>query len=575
MKETIHLLLEMILSGGVLLAAYWLLLDRRVRPALCRAVLLVLPLLATVIPLLHIPVWPGGEALPLPVAVPEAAPAAAVALPAAKAAPGYERLLLTVFWTLWAAGSLFLFGLMGVQLLRIRQFRRGARRFRRGKCSFFEVGQRIAAFSFIRSIYLWRDTPRGELPLIVAHEAAHIRRRHSAERLAMEIMRALLWWNPCVWAAARLLSRVEEFEADADVLARGYDRRRYMMAILEQLLGPSPRIASGLGSSLTKQRFDMMTSSKRSGHAPLRLAALLPVLGALVCTFSFTTRAAALPEPPVGGDAAPTERVSVMARQEGKGLPGVVIRIDDTDSGAVTDAEGVARLSAAPGSVLHLSYAGCGERILYVRKSGHGEQAFVVELSERDAAASREGKPLYIVNGFPCERIDHIASDKVERIEVYKDATTLAKFGEAGRNGVIVIELKPGVDLPAPDLAAKPAAESAPASDSGEIYLIVEKMPTFRGGDLKTYRDWVMTQLHYPGKANSRPKGRVGVSFCVEPDGSVGNTQVLLSPDERLSEEVCRVLESTPAGAWTPGEQRGMRVRVRFTLVVDFSELKK
>lgn len=346
-------------------------------------------------------------------------------------------------------------------------------------------------------------------------------------------------------------------------------------AILNQLFAFGPGIASGLCSSLTKQRFDMMTSSKRSGHAPLCLAALLPVLGALVCTFSFTTRAAALPEPPVGGDAAPTERVSVMARQEGKGLPGVVIRIDDTDSGAVTDAEGVARLSAAPGSVLHLSYAGCGERILYVRKSGHGEQAFVVELSERDAAASREGKPLYIVNGFPCERIDHIASDKVERIEVYKDATTLAKFGEAGRNGVIVIELKPGVDLPAPDLAAKPAAESAPASDSGEIYLIVEKMPTFRGGDLKTYRDWVMTQLHYPGKANSRPKGRVGVSFCVEPDGSVGNTQVLLSPDERLSEEVCRVLESTPAGAWTPGEQRGMRVRVRFTLVVDFSELKK
>lgn len=37
----------------------------------------------------------------------------------------------------------------------------------------------------------------------------------------MESLKALLWWNPFAWLAARALTEVEEFEADRDVLPRG------------------------------------------------------------------------------------------------------------------------------------------------------------------------------------------------------------------------------------------------------------------------------------------------------------------------------------------------------------------
>ena len=49
---------------------------------------------------------------------------------------------------------------------------------------------------FFRSIYLWDQIPAGELQAIVALEASHVAHRHSAERVAMECMKAALWWNP-------------------------------------------------------------------------------------------------------------------------------------------------------------------------------------------------------------------------------------------------------------------------------------------------------------------------------------------------------------------------------------------
>lgn len=59
MKELTTYLLESLACGGVLYACYRLLLDRRVAFGWCRGWLLALPLLAAVIPLLRIPLYPG------------------------------------------------------------------------------------------------------------------------------------------------------------------------------------------------------------------------------------------------------------------------------------------------------------------------------------------------------------------------------------------------------------------------------------------------------------------------------------------------------------------------------------
>ena len=155
---------------------------------------------------------------------------------------------------------------MAWQVFRIHRLRRGAEISRTGDYTLVRTRQEIASFSFLRTIYVWDKTPAGELAAILAHESSHIAHRHSIERILMELMKALLWWNPFAWIAARRLTEAEEFEADNDVLSSGYDRAEYMQTIFRQLFGYSPEIANGLRNSLTKKRFKMMTKQTKSRH---------------------------------------------------------------------------------------------------------------------------------------------------------------------------------------------------------------------------------------------------------------------------------------------------------------------
>ena len=69
-------------------------------------------------------------------------------------------------------------------------------------------------------------------------------------------------------------------------------------------------------------------------------------------------------------------------------------------------------------------------------------------------------------------------------------------------------------------------------------FLIVEKMPSFRGGDLNDFRAWVQEHLQYPAEAVERNiQGRVVVTFTIEKEGSVSNILVLQSPDKLLADE--------------------------------------
>ena len=689
MKPLAIYALEVLACSGVLLAAYAILLDRRVRFGWCRAYLLASTLLAAVIPLLRIPVLPGE--------VVEVAPT--VALPATEwtaevveeAAPAVTPE--TVCLTVYLIGVGLVAGVMLWQVVRIRRLRRGAAITRTERFTLVRTPQRIASFSFFRSIYVWDQIPAGELQAIVAHEASHVAHRHSAERVAMECMKAALWWNPFVWLAARRLTEAEEFEADSDVLAEGYDIEHYMKTIFRQLFGYSPEIANGLRDSLTKKRFKMMTTKTSGRHSLLRLAGTLPAVIGLLCAFSLTTHAAEVriaetakvPADETASRDAADKKVSLTVLQNGKPLPGAIVLISGSNVGTVTGKEGTAQISAAPGNELTISYVGFETQKIRVsdksgaeshvialkaednnldavsvtpgdnktaadnenasmRKAsltinladadgriaeaavgaavvisgtkkgvvadaaGHarieapegavlkisypdyrpasvevGDQSdYVVLLSPESDRTNRKsspdsgGKPgpIFVVDGVEQASIDDIDPNTIERISVLKNQSSIAVYGSRGKNGVIVVTTK-GAGKPATDEVVfnekTGSVEITSASTEDMPFLIAEKMPLFQGGNLNAFRTWVQEHLQYPAEAVKRNiQGRVVVTFTIEKDGSVSNIQILQSPDKLLADEARRVIASSPAGAWTPGEQRGEKVSVKYTLPVDF-----
>lgn len=292
MKELLTYLAEVIACSAALLAAYALLLERRVRFGWCRRYLTALLPLAALIPLLRIPVWPG-EVITATTAPAAPIPATAWA-PVPEVLPAAEPLVTprTLLIAVCLLGTATLAGAMLREALRIRRLRRRATVTDAGRLHLVRTRERIASFSFFRSVYVWEGTSGEEMRAVLMHEASHIAHRHTAERLLMETFKALQWWNPVAWIAARRLTEVQEFEADRDVLTQGFDRERYMHTIFRQLFGYSPDIANGLRDSLTKKRFQMMTTNHTSRHALLRVAGTVPVLAGLLCAFSFTAQAA-------------------------------------------------------------------------------------------------------------------------------------------------------------------------------------------------------------------------------------------------------------------------------------------
>jgi protein TonB len=101
-----------------------------------------------------------------------------------------------------------------------------------------------------------------------------------------------------------------------------------------------------------------------------------------------------------------------------------------------------------------------------------------------------------------------------------------------------------------------------------EIFKVVEKMPSYPGGEAEMFK-YLQANLKYPPIAKeSGIQGKVYIRFLVEKDGSIARVEVLRGVHPSCDEEAMRVVKNMPK--WQPGEQRGKPVRVWYTLPVHF-----
>ena len=106
-------------------------------------------------------------------------------------------------------------------------------------------------------------------------------------------------------------------------------------------------------------------------------------------------------------------------------------------------------------------------------------------------------------------------------------------------------------------------------TEDDQPFLIAETMPSFQGGDLNTFRNWVQQNVKFPQIAlENGIQGRVSCSFVVNKDGSIVDAEVIRGVDPSLDKEALRVINSMPK--WSPGKQRGKPVRVKYTVPVTF-----
>jgi protein TonB len=111
--------------------------------------------------------------------------------------------------------------------------------------------------------------------------------------------------------------------------------------------------------------------------------------------------------------------------------------------------------------------------------------------------------------------------------------------------------------------------EEEESAEEMQIFMVVESMPEFPGGEAALYK-YLGENIKYPQMAKeSGIQGRVFVTFVVERDGKVTDVRVLRGIGGGCDEEAIRVVQSMPK--WAPGKQRGKSVRVQYNLPVKFT----
>lgn len=183
--------------------------------------------------------------------------------------------------------------------------------------------------------------PESRIRVVLSHELAHIERRDWAIKIAAEVARALLWFNPLAWLACRELAREAEHACDDIVLGGGVAARDYAADLLAvaRLCRPSRRvIASTLSMahpSTLERRISAMLNPAVDRSLPSRR--VIAACGALLLTVTLAIAALGAQQP-----APPTTLSGVLYDQTGAVLPGVPVTLEDANRAKTTAASNAA-----------------------------------------------------------------------------------------------------------------------------------------------------------------------------------------------------------------------------------------
>ena len=92
----------------------------------------------------------------------------------------------------------------------------------------------VSPFSWLNRIVISEKDYQENGRVILMHETAHIRCRHSWDMIGLSVIEILQWFNPAVWMLTKDMQDIHEYEADHWVIENGIDARIYQLSIIQK-----------------------------------------------------------------------------------------------------------------------------------------------------------------------------------------------------------------------------------------------------------------------------------------------------------------------------------------------------
>lgn len=148
--------------------------------------------------------------------------------------------------------------------------------------NFYHTDLNNAPFSYFRNLF-WKNSIQLHSALgkqILKHEMVHIEQKHTYDKILIEIIKSVFWFNPFFYLIKNEIHLIHEYLADKNAVSRSDTKAFAQMLLANHFPGNNMPAASPLLSSNLKKRLKMLkTPQTKFSYA--RRAFAVPLLFAL------------------------------------------------------------------------------------------------------------------------------------------------------------------------------------------------------------------------------------------------------------------------------------------------------
>ena len=408
---------------------------------------------------------------------------------------------------------------------------------------------------------------------IAHHEQVHARQWHSADIVAMQVVKVFNWFNPVVYLYERALWLQHEYIADGRTAAN--DQLAYAELLVSRAMGVSgPVLANSFSNSnLLKRRITMLLRDKSPQGRGWRYAALLPVVvGMLVFSLACNHQ---------GGGGAEADSTATVASS----APGVDVQAFKKALGAHVVYREEAMRNGTQGLLaftFEKTDQGAIKNISFLNDLGDGQEEEVMKALQLEQVqrAAPVGKNLVSI---------HFRISGREPSETSPPPPVSGEYNALGDIVIVGYEAPPPPPVepvsrksdqagatatekqyPEPKVVQVRENKSGVAKSEEEaedqLFQSVEINPKPPGG-MRAFMEYIGRNYDYQQEAiEEGVNGMVQVSFVVEKDGSLTDMKIVRDLGYGTGEAAIRVLQSS--SKWSPAVQNGRTVRVAYTLPI-------
>ncbi|MGM9474792.1 N-acetylmuramoyl-L-alanine amidase [Pedobacter sp. GSP4] len=141
--------------------------------------------------------------------------------------------------------------------------------------------------SFFNQIIVDSSLPAEEKNMVIKHESVHVKQWHAFDKLLVNLVTAVLWFNPVIYFWRNAIDHNHEFLADRET-SKVADKKTYASLLLN-LAMPCQNLAINSFSKLPlKNRIMMLYKEPNAKLQKLAYLAIIPVL--MICCMAFINR---------------------------------------------------------------------------------------------------------------------------------------------------------------------------------------------------------------------------------------------------------------------------------------------